>query len=180
MDGHKSATGEKLRDFILGAQDGIVNVLGLVLGVASATFNTKVILISGLAGLFAESISMGAVAFTSSKAAHDYYKRYKAREEAALYRHPLNIGFFVFFATLIGSIVPLIPFFFMQVKSGIITSVILSGAVLFVIGAAKAKLTTGHWKKAGIEMLLVGLVAALAGYVIGIALSKIIGVPVIG
>ena len=68
---HKQATGEKLKDFILGIQDGIVNVLGLVLGVASATFDTRTVLIAGLAGLVAESVSMGAVAYTSSKAARD-------------------------------------------------------------------------------------------------------------
>src|SRR3989344_5818272 len=112
----KQATGENLRDFILGAQDGIVNVLGLVLGVASATYDTKVVLISGIAGLFAESISMGAVAFTSSKAARDYYKSTKRKKEESLYKNPLNIGFFVFFATLVGSAVPLLPFFLMSVK----------------------------------------------------------------
>ena len=175
----KTATGENLRDFILGAQDGIVNVLGLVLGVASATLDTKIVLISGLAGLFAESISMGAVAFTSSKAARDYYKKSKEKKEAALYKNPLNIGIFVFFATFIGSIVPLIPFFFMPVKSGIIGSVILSGVVLFGIGAAKAKLTIGSWKRSGLEMLIIGLVAAIAGYFIGILLGNIIGSPIV-
>lgn len=177
---HRPTTGENLRDFILGAQDGIVNVLGLVLGVASATFDTKVVLISGLAGLFAESISMGAVAFTSSKAARDYYKKQKEKKEEALYKNPMSIGIFVFFATLAGSIVPLIPFFLMPVKSGIIGSVILSGIVLFIIGAAKAKLTIGDWKRSGLEMLAVGLVAAIAGYLIGILLGRIIGMPVVG
>ena len=176
---HRKITGEKLRDFILGAQDGIVNVLGLVLGVASATFDTKVVLIAGLAGLFAESISMGAVAFTSTKAARDYYKSTKRKKEESLYKNPLNIGFFVFFATLVGSAVPLLPFFLMSVKLGIIISVILSGIVLFGIGAAKAKLTIGSWKKSGVEMLMIGLVAAIAGYFIGILLGRIIGMPVI-
>jgi predicted membrane protein (TIGR00267 family) len=177
---HRPSTGEKLRDFILGAQDGIVNVLGLVLGVAFATLNTKIVLISGLAGLFAESISMGAVAFTSSEAARDYYRKFKERKEAALYKKPVSIGFFVFFATMIGSIIPLIPFFFLSVKTGALFSVIISGVALFVIGAAKAKLTFGNWKKSGFEMLIVGLLAALAGYVIGALLGKLIGVPVIG
>ena len=170
-------TGENLRDFILGAQDGIVNVLGLVLGVASATFDTRVVLISGLAGLFAESISMGAVAFTSSEAARDYYR--KEKKVSKLYKNPKYIGLFVFVATMIGSIVPLIPFFLVPVKQGMIVSVILSGIVLFAIGAVKGKLTNISWKKSAIEMLSVGLVAAIAGYVIGILLGKLIGMPII-
>ncbi len=65
----------------MGWQDGLVNVLGLVLGVATATDSTRLILISGLAALFAESASMAAVAYTSSKAARDYYFRQMKREE---------------------------------------------------------------------------------------------------
>ena len=178
METHKKATGENLRDFILGAQDGIVNVLGLVLGVASATFNTKIVLISGLAGLFAESISMGAVAFTSSKAARDYYKKFKEKKEAALYKNPISIGIFVFFSTVFGSIIPLIPFFFTPVKSGIFLSITISSLVLFAIGAEKARLTIGDWRKSGIEMLLVGILAAISGYAIGILLGYIFGQPV--
>ncbi len=170
MRHNKKITGEKLRDFILGAQDGIVNVLGLVLGVASATFDTKVILISGLAGLFAESISMGAVAFTSTKAAHDYYRKLKQKKEEKLYKNPLKIGMLVFWATILGSIIPIIPFFFFSVKMGVIASVALSGTVLFIIGSVKGKLTIGGYKS-GVEMLLVGLFAAIAGYLIGIMLG---------
>ena len=69
-----------MRDLILGGQDGLVNVLGLVLGVASGTADADVIIIAGLAGTFAESISMGAVAYTATKAEHDYYRAMMARE----------------------------------------------------------------------------------------------------
>ncbi len=174
MNGHHSSTGEKLRDFILGIQDGIVNVLGLVLGVASATYETKAVLIAGIAGLFAESISMGAVAYTSSKAARDFYKKNKERKEANLYRNPIGIAFFVFFATILGSVVPVLPFFFIPVKIGILLSVALSGVTLFVVGAVKGNLTNGKWTKSGIEMLLVGLLSAIIGYFIGILLGIVI------
>ncbi len=73
--------GSLLRDIILGWQDGLVNVLGLVLGIATATDSTRLVLISGLAALFAESASMAAVAYTSSKAARDYYYRELKREQ---------------------------------------------------------------------------------------------------
>ena len=71
---HKGLSRSNIRDFILGFQDGLVNTLGLVLGVASAVKSANIILISGLAAAFAESISMAAVAYTSSKAAHDFYE----------------------------------------------------------------------------------------------------------
>jgi vacuolar iron transporter family protein len=72
-----------LSDFILGAQDGLVNVLGVILGIAAATNNTHIVLVAGLATTFAESISMGAVAYTTTLADADHYQSELERE----YRH---------------------------------------------------------------------------------------------
>jgi VIT1/CCC1 family predicted Fe2+/Mn2+ transporter len=57
-----------LRDVILGGQDGLVNVLGLSLGLAAATGDARVILTAGIAAAMAESIAMAGVAFTASGA----------------------------------------------------------------------------------------------------------------
>ncbi len=62
-----------LRQVILGGQDGLVNVLGILLGVAAATSETRIVIISGIAAAFAESLSMAAVAYTSARAAQDHY-----------------------------------------------------------------------------------------------------------
>ena len=80
-DPHRRASG--LSDVILGGQDGLVNVLGVILGVAAATSNTYIVLVAGLAATFAESVSMGAVAYTSTLADADFYESERARE----YRH---------------------------------------------------------------------------------------------
>ena len=80
-DPHKRASG--LSDFILGAQDGLVNVLGVVLGIAAATNDARIVLVAGLATTFAESISMGAVAYTTTLADADLYQSERERE----YRH---------------------------------------------------------------------------------------------
>lgn len=72
-----------LSDVLLGGQDGLVNVLGVVLGVAAATHETRVVLAAGFAAAFAESVSMAAVAYTSSVAQGDLYRSERARE----YRH---------------------------------------------------------------------------------------------
>src|SRR5512134_1545561 len=73
----------RLSDVILGGQDGLVNVLGVILGVAAATQDARIVIAAGLAATFAESISMGAVAYTSTLAEDDLYHSEKERE----YRH---------------------------------------------------------------------------------------------
>ncbi len=80
-DPHRQASA--LSDVILGGQDGLVNVLGVILGVAAATGDAYLVLVAGLAATFAESVSMGAVAYTSTLADADFYESEKARE----YRH---------------------------------------------------------------------------------------------
>lgn len=69
-----------LPEIILGGQDGLVNVLGVILGVAAATADAKVVIVAGLAATFAESISMAAVAYTSKLAEADYYQSELERE----------------------------------------------------------------------------------------------------
>ena len=73
----------RLGDVILGGQDGLVNVLGVILGVAAATEDARIVIAAGLAATFAESISMGAVAYTSTLANDDLYLSERERE----YRH---------------------------------------------------------------------------------------------
>jgi VIT1/CCC1 family predicted Fe2+/Mn2+ transporter len=79
-----------LSDFILGSQDGIVNVLGVILGVAIASNNFKIVLAGGLAATFAESISMGAVAYTSTRARRDHYLAELEREKREMQDLPEN------------------------------------------------------------------------------------------
>ena len=76
--------GNLLRDVILGGQDGVVNVLGIVLGVGIATNDVRVVLVAGLAATFAESISMAAVAYTSTKASQQYFQAKKMEEKKAI------------------------------------------------------------------------------------------------
>src|SRR5512147_934766 len=80
-DPHRQASA--LSDIILGGQDGLVNVLGVILGVAAATSDPRIVLVAGLAATFAESVSMGAVAYTSTMADADFYESERERE----YRH---------------------------------------------------------------------------------------------
>ena len=53
-----------------------------------------------------------------------------------------------------------------------ITACALTGGTLFLLGAAKSKVTDTRWYKAGIEMLLVGGIAAIAAYLVGVLLGN--------
>lgn len=213
-----------LADVVLGGQDGIVNTLGVILGVAAATGNARVVLVAGLAAALAESVSMAAVAYTSTAAEGDLYEGERARE----YRHieavpdlerdevrriyekkgftgelldrivttitsdkdvwvavmmseehglakvdrkaSLRAALIVGVASLVGSLVPLVPFGLLPVFRGAVASVVLCATMLFVVGAYKAKVTIGHPLKSGLQLAAIGTLSALVGYLVGVAL----------
>lgn len=219
-----------LADVILGGQDGLVNVLGVVLGVAAASGDIRIIQAAGLAAAFAESVSMAAVAYTSTIAEAEQYQRELKREKWEIEHNPggekeevrqiyikrgfsgkllddvvekitsnhkvwlevmmseelkltpitkneaLISGAVVGVSAIIGSLIPLSPFFFSQVQPGIYLSLIFSGVTLFGVGTYKAAATVGNWYRSGTELTIIGLVSALVGYVIG-ALFKVPVVP---
>lgn len=214
--------GSRLSDIILGGQDGLVSILGLLLGLAAATKSSRIIIAGGLATIFAETLSMAAVAYTSKMADRDHYAAerkqeikevkevpeaerqeivdiYSAkgfngkllndivnhitsdhelwidtmmREELNLlpvvkkdvYSYTLTVGV----ATFSGAFLPLIPFFFLSVHASLIAALILSVVVLAGIGIYKAQMTLGNTFKSAFQMVIIGMGAAIAGYLIGL------------
>ena len=226
-EGHEAGgVGRSLRDIILGGQDGLVNVLGLVLGVAAATAQLRIIIAAALAATFSESIAMGGVAYTSALADRDYYRAQLEREKReveelpdvereevrqifrekglhgellervvdeitadketwveVMMRDELHLApvsdkglvgraLVTGFSTLIGSLIPLIPFVFvpmfgLSVTTATLIALPLSALVLFAVGAYKAITLVGDWRISGLEMTIIGMVSAAAGYGIG-------------
>ncbi len=213
----------ELADIILGGQDGLVNTLGVILGVAAASNDPRIIIAGGLAATFAESISMGAVAYTSTLAEHDHYRSELERERREIREMPqaeeqevrdvfkswgfegelleqavaqiirdetawvevmmrnelklapiensnaLRIALVVGFSAIVGSFIPLTSFLFLQenINLAIILSLIVSALALFGVGAYKARITVGQPARSGLQMAVIGIVSALAGYAIG-------------
>jgi VIT1/CCC1 family predicted Fe2+/Mn2+ transporter len=220
IDPHR--TGSRLGEVILGGQDGLVNVLGVILGVAAASGSPRLVLAAGLAAAFAESISMAAVAYTTRRAEADRYASERARElrhvrrvpaiERAeireLYRrkgfegellerivdvltsdenvwvtvmmeeehhlapgrlrHALVSSLVVGVAAIAGSLIPLVPFLVLPVRAGTWASLVLAAVVLFLFGGYKARRTTGRFWASGLELAVIGVASAFAGYVIGL------------
>ena len=77
---HSHLTGGYLRDFVYGANDGIITTFAVVAGVAGASLSTKVVLIMSFANLLADGFSMAMGNYLSGKSNHDYVKAERARE----------------------------------------------------------------------------------------------------
>jgi len=81
--------GSWVADAIYGVNDGLGAVFGIVSGVAGATNNQQhYVLISGLAGMLASSLSMGAGAYLAVKSEGEVYEAEIAREKAEVEENP--------------------------------------------------------------------------------------------
>ncbi|NTJ09557.1 VIT1/CCC1 transporter family protein [Rhizobium lusitanum] len=77
-----------LRAAVLGANDGIVSTASLIVGVASASTASSEVLVAGIAGLVAGSMSMAAGEYVSVSSQSDTEKADLGRERQELIKQP--------------------------------------------------------------------------------------------
>lgn len=77
-----------LRAGVLGANDGIVSIAGLVLGVAGATSSSAIIITAGVAGIIAAAISMAAGEYVSVSSSRDTQRALIKKEKEELRKFP--------------------------------------------------------------------------------------------
>ena len=77
-----------LRAAVLGADDGIISVASIILGVAGATSNLGTIFTAGMAGLAAGALSMAVGEYVSVSSQRDTQRAFIAEERTHLKIHP--------------------------------------------------------------------------------------------
>jgi VIT1/CCC1 family predicted Fe2+/Mn2+ transporter len=85
---HRNVGGNALRAAVLGANDGLCSNLSLVMGVAGATFDSHVILLTGLAGLLAGACSMALGEWVSVTSARELAEREIGIEKSEVEENP--------------------------------------------------------------------------------------------
>ena len=96
-----------LRAAVLGANDGIVSIAGVVIGVAAAGAATGTILVAGLAAVVAGAVSMGGGEYTSVSAQRDTEIAH-GRSAKNTSAHPWQAAWSSFFAFTAGAILPML------------------------------------------------------------------------
>jgi VIT1/CCC1 family predicted Fe2+/Mn2+ transporter len=88
--------------------------------------------------------------------------------------NPIIGAFLTFFSFILGAFIPLFPYFLNLSMISLILSSVFSFSSLFIVGILKTKITGESWIKGSLEMLLIGIVAFIASYSIGLVLEQII------
>ena len=85
---HRSAGGNALRAAVLGASDGLLSNMSLVMGVAGAALHNSVILLTGLAGMLAGSCSMALGEWISVQSSRELYEKQIRVEKEEIETNP--------------------------------------------------------------------------------------------
>lgn len=81
---------------------------------------------------------------------------------------PTKAALFTGLSFAIVSLIPILPFTFMEVNPAVITAAIASIVCLFIVGASKAIFSRRSWIRSGMEMMAIGALASVVTYAIGL------------
>jgi VIT1/CCC1 family predicted Fe2+/Mn2+ transporter len=161
-----------IRDLVYGANDGIITTFAVVAGVEGGSLSHTAVLVVGVANLAADGLSMAVSNFLGIRSNESARAAQDLPEEEA---HPAKHGLATFVAFVLAGAVPLVPYAVPGLRDeGFLLSTVLTLATLFAVGAARATVTVDRWPRAGIEMLVLGAIAAAAAYGAGAGIAALL------
>uniref|UniRef100_A0A0D9VIV1 Vacuolar iron transporter n=1 Tax=Leersia perrieri TaxID=77586 RepID=A0A0D9VIV1_9ORYZ len=166
------ARAQWLRAAVLGANDGLVSVASLMIGVGAVNGTRKAMLVSGLAGLVAGACSMAIGEFVSVYAQHDVIQAARVeraarggKEEEEELPSPTMAAVASALSFAVGAALPLLAGGFVREWAARVGAVCAaSGVGLAGFGVASACLGGASVARSGIRMLLGGWLAMAVTY----------------
>lgn len=168
------------RYFVLGAFDGTLIVLGVVLGAYAAgvaSEHMEIILFAGLSAAVALSVSSAVGAYEAERVEKLLSRASIERalltdvseEQAEVFRFATLLSALVHAAApLIAATVPLLPFIIIpDLGMAVLTSVVMTLSVLFILGAYLGSLVKERVFMTGMRFVLAGLATAVLLFAIG-------------
>jgi len=212
----------RIREFVLGFQDGLLVPLGVVTGLAGAAVGTTAVIVGGVAEAAAGALAMGTGAYLASHAENTLIASEIADQEAEVVDHrdletlelqilleeeglsaqdaatasraigrsahslaktkiekELGLPFHdtetavgdawvVGAAYALAAVIPLWPYFFLRMHLALPLSLVSTGIALFALGVLKGRVARLALVRSGLQVLVVGALAAGVGYLIGV------------
>jgi VIT1/CCC1 family predicted Fe2+/Mn2+ transporter len=151
-----------LPSLVYGGSDGAVTTFSVMAGAAGAGFDTKVVIVLGLANLFSDGFSMASADYLAEDS--------HARENKVQAFKDAMVTFVSFIG--IGSI-PLIPIFISIGTNKFTLSIVLTLITFMLIGYLRAKVLNRNPLNLAFQSVAIGSTCAAIAYFIGEYISKL-------
>lgn len=162
-----------IAQFVYGAFDGVVTTFAVVAAGTGAGLPSRVVVILGLANLFADGFSMGSSAYLSHQA-----ERKRSKSKKAVHA-PFRMALATFIAFVIVGFIPVIPYFadvvspiHLSLHDMFVVSSILTAMAFVWLGIAKAHAAKSSIIGSTVETFILGITAASLAYFVGAILEK--------
>lgn len=175
-----------LRAGILGANDGIISVSGIVLGAVGANMSNQTLFISGISGMLAGACSMAGGEFVSVSAQKDVQltrlnaqvdegarqsDEYQTKIHEIDVLNPLHAAAMSFGSFLLGALIPLLAISLSTPKWRLINTLIAMVIALTLNATISAQRGAIPVRKVILRNITIGLVTAFVTYVMGTLLG---------
>jgi VIT1/CCC1 family predicted Fe2+/Mn2+ transporter len=162
-----------IRDLVYGANDGVITTFAVVAAVTGGTLSPVTVLVLGVANLLADGLSMGVGNYLGIRSDERVREAQRLPEQEAF---PIRHGIATFAAFVAAGAIPLLPYVAPgEAGNRFAWATGLSLAVLFTVGAARARVGSGTWWANGLEMLGLGVLVGAVAYYAGARVAWLVG-----
>lgn len=150
-----------LRNFIFGAEDGLVSTVGLLSGVSFAGLDRKEIIISGIILILVEALSMGAGVYISEDSSNDMAEKDQRDDQ-------LGDSFIMFFSYALIGLLPLLSYIFVtDTRQAFYYSIATTIIALISLGIFRSVYTKKPMLSSVIKITTIGTLVVLIAVSVG-------------
>jgi len=173
----KSLLPSYLNSAVFGAHDGIITTFAVVAGVSGAKLPINVIIVLGIANMVADGVSMAVGDYLGELSE----QKMRAKNHLSYHKKRLwRTGLVTFSSFVLAGALPLLPYVLylagipLPINNQFLLSILATGLSLFFVGSLRTFFTHGSWFKNGMQMLLIGSIAATLAYLVGAMVENLI------
>jgi predicted membrane protein (TIGR00267 family) len=169
-ENQNQATSYRLEGIAFGLADGLIMCLGLIIGVAEATSDPKLVIIAGVIGGFANAFG-NSIGFFMSQSAERGLQIHEALEHGVNTRihsktEVLVNSIFSFASTITASIILITPFILLKMDTAPILSFTIGIIMAFILGSYVGIISRENPYKNGLKYTILAIVGALVSHII--------------
>ncbi len=163
-------TSYRLEGIAFGLADGLIMCLGLVIGVAEATSDTRLVVIAGIIGGFANAFGNSIGFFMSQSAERglqiheitEHGVTTKVHSKKEVYMNSI----FAFTCTIAISVILFSPFVLLDMMTALVLAFMLGVIVAFVLGSYVGKISKENPYILGLKYAVLAVVGAIVSHLI--------------
>jgi predicted membrane protein (TIGR00267 family) len=169
MTDYRSEESYRLEGIAFGLADGLIMCLGLIIGVAEATSNTRLVIITGIIGGFANAFG-NSIGFFMSQSAERALQIQTTEHGSTTRIHSKREIFtnslFSFASTIAATLVLLSPFTCLYMSHAATLTFIIGTVMAFILGSYVGKISHENPYKTGLKYALLAILGAIISHYI--------------